>query len=225
VDRLQEHHQEELILRGRSAAPALAAAGLLLAVAASGCSSQPTGTGDVEDPTAGRLDMGTLMDMSDILEVSQMMVDSLRRSPDLAEIIKERRPVLIAIEPGKIKNLTSMASFSKKIFVNQLAATLNRTAGDEIRFLGREAVEAERARQLAGEAKASGVDAAPAGAELVLSGEIREKYDRSPAGGGAVRETRSVQFSFNLVRVKDAVTLWSDAWFRVKQQVIGTVYG
>ena len=39
------------------------------------------------------------------------------------------------------------------------------------------------------------------------------------------KQADPVQFTFNLVRVKDAVTLWSDSYFRVKRQVIGSVYG
>jgi hypothetical protein len=205
-------------------APAAIAALLLAAAMAGGCASQPEGAGEVIDPTKAAVDMGTLVDISDVLEISQRMVDSLRRSPELDALLKERRPVLIAVEPSQIKNLTSMTNFSKMLFVNQLAAAIDRTAGQDFKLLARESVAAERNRQLAGEVKTSGVDAVPAGAELVLSGRILEKLDRKPARDGSVEETRSVQFSFNLVRVKDAVTLWSDAWYRVKQQVIGTVY-
>ncbi len=203
--------------------PALAAGLCLLAVLA-GCSSQPTGTGELLDPTAAQADMGTLVDTSDVIDISQKMVNSLRQSAELARLLETARPVRIAIEPREIKNLTSMTNVSKALFVNQMAATLNKAAGGEFVFLNREAVAAERERQLAGAVKTSGVDSAPAGAELVLSGRILEKLDQRPAAGGAVEETRSVQFSFDLVRVKDAVTLWSDAWFRVKQQVIGSVY-
>jgi PBP1b-binding outer membrane lipoprotein LpoB len=209
----------------RSAVPAGARCALAMVALLAGCSSQPTGTGDVLDPTASREDMGTLVDISDILEISQKMVGSLRQDPDVSEIAAERRPVLIAIDRTKIKNLTTMTNFSKGLFVNLLVSNLNKVAGEDMRFLDREAGEAERARQLWGQVKTSGVDGAAAGADLVLSGSILEKLDRAPAGGGAVQETRSVQFTFNLVRVKDAVTLWSDSYFRIKRQVIGSVYG
>jgi hypothetical protein len=202
--------------------------GRLLAAAAwtllAGCAAQPEGSGAILDPTQARVDLGTLVDMSDVLEVSQRMVNSLRADPGVAGLLKESRPVRIALDPRQIKNLTSMVGFSKRLLVNQMLATLNRTAGDDFRFLDREATAAERARQLSGEVKSAGAEEAPAGAELVLSGRILEKLDRRPAAGGALEETRSVQFAFSLVRVKDAVTLWNDAFFRVKQQTIGTVY-
>jgi hypothetical protein len=225
VDRHLHDPQEELSAR---AAPRLVRRILALGLAASavlgGCASQPEGSDVVLDPTKTRTDMGTLVDISDILEVSQRMVESMRRSPTLDEALRAGRPVQIAIDPRQIKNLTSMTNFSKALFVNQLVATLNKVAGDDFRFLDREAVEAERARQLSGAAATAGIDPAPAGADLVLSGRILEKLDREAAAGGAVQETRAVQFSFKLVRVKDAVTLWTDSAFRVKQQVIGSVY-
>ena len=199
--------------------------GLLALVALAGCASQPEGTQVRVDPTAAQVDMGTLVDISDVTEISQKMVDSLRRSPSLNELLAKGRPVRIAIETREIKNLTSMTNFSKRLFINQMLSSLNKTAGEDFQFLDREAVQAERVRQISGEVTNRGIDSAPAGAELVLSGRILEKLDRRPTAGGATEETRSVQFSFNLVRVSDAVTLWTDSYFRVKQQVIGTVYG
>jgi PBP1b-binding outer membrane lipoprotein LpoB len=205
-----------------TALAAFSLAGIILA----GCSSeQPAGTGAVVDPTAAREDAGTLVDISDILEVSQSMVNSIRQSPNIAALLTKQRPLRIVVETKEIKNLTSMTNFSKKLFVNQMVATLNKDAGEDLQFLNREAVAAERARQLSGQVKNAGLDRAEAGAELVLSGRILENFDQKRLETGAIQETRSVQFSFDLVRVKDAITLWSDSFFRVKQQVIGTVYG
>jgi hypothetical protein len=204
---------------------ARATRGLLALIALAGCASQPEGTAVLVDPTAAQTDMGTLVDVSDVKDISQKLVDSLRQSPSIADLLRERRPVQIAIETREIKNLTSMTNFSKKLFINQMLSSLNKSAGDDFRFLDREAVAAERARQASGEAVDRGGTETLAGAELVLAGRILEKLDQRPAAGGSVEETRSVQFTFNLVRVKDAVTLWTDSFFRVKQQVIGTVYG
>jgi hypothetical protein len=154
------------------------------------------------------------------------MVNSLRQSPQVASLIEKTRPVRISIDPREVKNLTSMTNFSKRLFVNQMLATLNKNAGDDLAFIDREAVAAERERQQTGEVKPSdAVDPALAGADLVLTGRILEKLDREPTGGGAIKEVRSVQFFFSLVQVKDALTLWSDTFYRVKEQVIGTVYG
>jgi PBP1b-binding outer membrane lipoprotein LpoB len=213
------------LLAGRSAV--LGRSGWLVLAALVGCSSeQPTGTQEVLDPTATQKDVGTLVDISDIVEVSQRMVNSLRQSPQVASLIGKARPVRISIDPREVKNLTSMTNFSKRLFVNQMLASLNKNAGDDLAFIDREAVAAERERQLSGEVKPAGeLDPASAGADLVLTGRILEKLDREPTGGGAVKEVRSVQFSFSLVQVKDALTLWSDVFYRVKQQVIGTVYG
>jgi len=203
----------------------MARAALLLAVLLAGCAAQPTGTDQVLDPTAARADMGTLVDVSDVLEVSQKMVSSLRASPQVAALLKERRPLRIVLEPAEIKNLTSMTTFNKRLFVNELITLLGKAAGEDFQFIDREAVAAERARQLAAAVQTSGVEAQAAGADLVLSGRILEKLDQRAAPAGGVQETRSVQFSFSLVQVKDAVTLWTDSYFRVKQQTIGTVYG
>ncbi len=200
-----------------------AAFAVLLAL--TGCASpQPAGTAVRVDPSAAATDMGTLVDISDVQEVSQKMVNSLRSHPDVQKLLQSARPLRIAIEEREIKNLTSMTNFNKRLFIRQMLALLNRSAGEDFQFLDREAVERERARQLAGEVKTSGVEAAAAGAELVLEGRILEVFTRAAGEGGSVKETRSVQFSFSLVQVKDAVVLWADSLFRVKQQVIGTAY-
>lgn len=196
-------------------------AGALLA----SCASPPAPPGGVLDPAASREDMGTLVDASDVLEVSAKLVASLRRHPEVAALLTRSRPVSIVVEPSEIKNLTSMTTFRKGLFVNHMLALLNRGAGEDFRFLDREAVAAERARRPGGQAAFPGGWEAPAGGELVLAGRILEKLDRRPAPGGEVEETRSVQFSFSLVRVRDAVVLWTDSFFRVKQQVLGTLYG
>jgi len=200
-------------------------AALAVLPAFTGCAStQPEGTAVRIDPSAAANDMGTLVDISDVQEVSQKMVNSLRSHPDVRKLLETARPLRIAIEEREIKNLTSMTNFNKRLFIRQMLAVLNKYAGEDFQFLDREAVEKERARQLAGEVKTSGVESAAAGAELVLEGRILEVFTRSAATGGSVQETRSVQFSFSLVQVKDAVVLWADSVFRVKQQIIGTAY-
>ena len=88
-------------------------AGCAILAAIAGCASQPEGSGEILDPTKSRADMGTLIDISDILEISAKMVGSLRQSPEVDELLRERRPLLIAIETREIKNLTTMTSFSK----------------------------------------------------------------------------------------------------------------
>jgi Peptidoglycan-synthase activator LpoB len=195
------------------------------ALAACGCAAEPQGTAGVLDPTHGREDMGTLVDMSDVIEVAQRMVGSLRASPQVVALLEKGRPVRIVVEEREVKNLTSMTTFKKRLFLNQMLGLLNRSAGEDFQFVEREPGAAERARQQTGEVKTAGAPDAPAGGDLVLSGRILEKLDQRPATGGATEQTRSVQFSFSLVRVKDAVTVWTDSYFRVKQQVIGTVYG
>jgi hypothetical protein len=169
----------------------LTAAALALAA---GCSTpqQPTGTPILVDPTTTQKDIGGT---DDVLQVCQKMVNSMRKDPQVAA--KPSKLILldqdgITVDPPSVQNA--------RMFYNELQAKLNKAAGSEFRFLDRKAVAAERARQLKGEVKTSGVEAAAAGADMNLTIEIL-----SMKGAG----TTTVQYNFKLTEMSGE-TLWID---------------
>jgi hypothetical protein len=159
-----------------------------------GCSTpqQPTGTPILVDPTTTQKEVGA---SDDVLQVCQKMVNSMRRDTEVAAM--PSKLILldqdgITVDPPSVQNA--------KMFYNDLQAKLNKAAGAEFKFLNRQAVSAERARQLKGEVKTSGVDAAAAGADMILKIEIL-----SMRGSG----TTTVQYNFTLTDL-NGVTLWAD---------------
>ncbi len=167
---------------------------LVLALAL-GCSGpqQPTGTTIVLDPATTRSESGGT---DDVLQVCQKMVNSMRRDPQVAA--KPSKIILLDVD-GIIID-PRLRDYNARILYNELKAKLNSAAGGEIQFLDRRAVDAERARQLSGQVKTSGVDAAPAGADMILTIELI-------ALQGAT--TTTVQYNFKLTGL-DGIELWTD---------------
>jgi PBP1b-binding outer membrane lipoprotein LpoB len=164
-----------------------------LAIAA-GCASnqQPTGTPVIVDPTTTQRAAGA---SDDVLQVCQKMVNSMRRDPEVAAMPSK---LILLDQDGIIVDPPSVQN--ARMFYNDLQAKLNKAAGSEFKFLDRKAVAAERARQLKGEVKTSGVDAAAAGADMNLTIEI---LSMQRAG------TNTVQYNFKLTDMS-GVTLWAD---------------
>ena len=80
-------------------------------------------------------------------------------------------------------------------------------AGADFQFIDRKAVARERERQLRGEVKTSGVDAAPAGADMVLDIEL------IALRGGA---TNTVQYTFKLTEL-NGIVVWTNSETIVKR--------
>lgn len=205
---------------GVASSLAAAAAALAAALLPAGCRSGPEAASLI-DPDAVGCDQGTLVSIGDIRSVAQAMIQSMNDHPGLARLRSARRPLRIAL--GKLKQRTSIAIFDKEVFLNRLLSSLSGADLDgAYAFLRRESIPAgglERA-------------GAPAGADLVLDGEIREILHREPEGdregggsdGGGLLERRTVQYTLTLTRVDDAAIAWTRSHEVVKQQVTGAVY-
>jgi hypothetical protein len=165
--------------------------GLALAFAAGCADQQPTGSPVIVDPTkTQRGNMGT----DDVSQVCQQMVTSMRRSKQL----EARTSKKILLEKPDVD--PALHGTNALMLYNQFMANLNRVAAGEYEFVDRNAVAAERSRQLTGEVKTSGVDKAPAGADLILT--IQLIAQRSG-------ETTAVQYNFKMVDM-NGVTQWTD---------------
>ncbi len=167
---------------------------LLACLVAAACANpQPTGTPIRVDPTTTQRESGGA---DDVLMVCQKMVNSMRRDPDVAA-----KPVkLILLDENSITVDPKLHGYNARILYNELVAKLNRAAGAEFKFINRKAVSPERERQLAGEVKTSGVDAAAAGADMVLQIEL------IALRGG---QTTTVQYNFKLTDLQ-GIDLWAD---------------
>jgi len=176
----------------------------VLAVAAAlaaGCAGQPTGSAIIVDPTTTQKDVGG---SDDVLEVSQKMVGSMRRDPD----VLQKPSKLIFLDEDGITVDPNLHGYNARMLYNQFSSTLNNVAGSEFKFIDRKAVAREAQRQLKGEVKTSGVSGAPAGADMVLNIELIAQQ------GGA---TTTVQYNFKLTGL-DGIELWRDNALIVKKR-------
>src|SRR5262245_26894003 len=163
-----------------------------LALTLTGCADpQPTGTPIRVDPTKTQAGSGG---SDDILQVCSKMVGSMRQNKEVAP-----PPMRLIVLDSPIKVDPKLRGYDGRLLYNQFKADLNRVASSEFRFIDRNAVQAERAKQLSGEAKTSGVEKATAGADYVLSIELL-----AVQGG----DSTTVQYNFQLTDLS-GVTLWS----------------
>jgi hypothetical protein len=208
----------------RSSTAALLAPALLVLTAGAvpGCAAAAVSESALISPDAIGNDMGTRISSADIRDAASRMMQSMHRSGQLARMRRETRPLRVLV--GSIRQFTTITNFDKQLFQNRLLAGL--TAADldgDFLFLERSAVAPERRLQSAG---AAGDIEPPllAGAQLILSGEVRELLTREPTGGGGELEKRTIQYALRLADVRDGAIVWSDAHEVVKEQVIGAVY-
>jgi hypothetical protein len=153
-----------------------------------------------------------LISIADVRSVAQRMTASMNTSRRLARLREEGRPLRILL--GSMKQRTSIAVFDKEIFLNRFVASLfEADGGVNYRFLARPGSETAK-------------DAFPegTGADLVLSGELREILDRREAPQGGEIEKRTIQYSLALESVRDGSRVWGDSVEVVKMQVTGAVY-
>ena len=176
----------------------LAAAGL---AAVLGCSDSPSVTSDsvlVDPGRTARQAGGT----DDIYDAVQQATTSLMAS---SRVQKQpgRRVVL-----NKIVNLTGVPGYDENIIYNKFLSNLINNSGDKLVFLSRESVAAERNLQITGQVKTAGVEAAPAGADMVLDVELRQL----PTPG-----TKAIQYTFRLTKL-DGEVVWQDS-FEIKKKL------
>ncbi len=182
---------------------------LVLAALAMSCASAST-QGRL-DPDAIGTDQGTLVSLGDIRSVATEMVQSMNASTTLGRIRAEQKPVRVLV--GHFKQRTSIAIFDKDLFVNRvLASLLNADTSGAYAFIRRGSVPAEDARELS------------TGADLILTGEVRELLHREATPRGGELERRTVQYTLAVTRVSDDAIIWTDSKEVVKQQITGAVY-
>ncbi len=213
-----------------------------------GCAAEGF-SGPLIDPDAFGNDQGTLISIADVRAIAQEMILSMNSSQLLSRLRAEKKPLRIAV--GNFKQRTSITIFDKEIFVNRLISSLSQADTDgAYAFLVRDAglPPAFAAQAAAGTPPAapSGLlppeeppppsgpaeggeppraePAAAAGADLVLSGELREILHREPVAGGGELEKRIVQYTLALDQVRDARRVWANSCEVVKEQITGAVY-
>lgn len=175
-----------------------------------GCADESL-SGVLLDPDAVGADQGTLVSTSDIRSVAAFMVQSMSQQEGLARLRAEQRPLRILV--GPFKQRTSIAIFDKDIFVNRMIGSLSEAdSSRNYEFILRGRVPAEDAREM------------PAGADFVLTGEVRELLFREPVAGGGELERRTVQYSLAITRVSDSQIIWADSKEILKQQLTGALY-
>ena len=174
------------------------------------------------DPDAVGSDQGTLISIADIRGTAQIMIDSMNENARLAALRKEQSPLKVLI--GPFKQRTSIAIFDKQIFVNRLLSSLNAADKDGVyAFILRDDVVDERQQQESG-AVETNVSGKMAGADYVLTGEVREILHRETESGGGEMEKRTVQYTLRLGEVSGGALVWINAHEIVKMQIIGAVY-
>lgn len=182
---------------------------IAIAALALGCAEEATAV--LVDPDALGTDQGTLVSISDIRSVSTEMVQSMNASPTLGSLRASQKPLRVLV--GHFKQRTSIAIFDRELFVNRMLASITNADKDgAYTFIRRGSVPAEDAREIS------------TGAELILTGEIREILHREEAAGGGELERRTVQYTLALTKVADDSIVWTDSKEIVKQQITGAVY-
>jgi hypothetical protein len=202
-------------------APLILVLGAVLGAGA-GCGGGGAGGGVLIDPDAVGSDQGTLISIADIRTVAEEMITSMNQSRQLERLRDEKKPLRIAI--GEIKQRTSITIFDKNLFLNRLLGRLSAADIDgDYAFLRREAVAEERRLQEEGTVATGGLPPL-GGADLVLSGEVRELLHREAAPGGGELQKRTVQYTLALDAVADGRRIWIHPHEIVKQQIVGALY-
>jgi hypothetical protein len=162
-----------------------------IALLAASC-AQPRVTGNpvLVDPETVSAEGGST---EEIYSVTQKAISELLNAPRLQNLPPQK------IVLGRIVNQTGIRGYDDKLLYNRFLAGLSQAGGERFVFLRREDVAAERAAQLGGEVGSTGVTGAPAGADLVLTIELRSLR-------GAA--TRTIQYFFQLTALDGAV-VWT----------------
>ena len=165
--------------------------GALAMVAGLGCSeAEVSSSPALVDPSKTSRQSGST---DDIYDATQQGINSMMTSTRVMQY-KGKRVVL-----DKIVNKTGIAGYDENIIYNKFLSNLLNAAGDQFIFLNRESVSKERNLQLSGQVKTSGVEGAPAGADLVLDIELRQL----PAAS-----TQTIQYTFSLTNLAGEI-IWT----------------
>lgn len=227
-------------MRPRSGEIFAVVAGLACCMA---CGCGTDGSSILLSPDGFGSDQGTLISIGDVRTVAQEMIQSMNANPRLSRLRAEKKPLRVLV--GDFKQRTSITIFDKEVFINRLLGSLGEADVDQAYvFLRRgagsatvaspdgaapqpvtleDSIAKERMLQAEGQV---GSTAPPdlTGADLVLSGELRELLHRERVAGGGESEKRTVQYTLGLDRVEDGVRVWLHSYEIVKQQIVGAVY-
>ena len=166
---------------------------------AAGCSSPSVSSNPVlVDPTETRSHSGGT---DDIYDATQFVIQSLVSNPR----VRQQKGNRVALD--QIVNKTGIPGYDEKLIYNRFLSTLNNAAGDKLVFLNRESVAKERSLQQTGQVKTSGIDGAPAGADMALEIELLQLSSA---------KTKMIQYTFRLTNLAGEI-VWQDSKEIVKR--------
>ncbi len=151
---------------------------------AAGCSSPSVSSNPAQvDPTETRGHSGGT---DDIYDATQFAIQKLVSNPRVRQQSGNR------VALNQIVNKTGIPGYDENIIYNHFLSSFTDAAGDKLVFLNREAVAKERSLQQAGQVKTSGIDGAPAGADMVLDIELLQLSSA---------KTKMIQYTFRLTNL------------------------
>ena len=137
----------------------------------------------------------------DIYDSTQQAIRSLLLSENVRQHLEAKKGNRVFL--NKILNETGIPGYDEMIIYNRLLAGLINNSGGRFIFLKRDGgTKRERDLQLSGQVKSSGVDAVPAGADMILDLQLRQIS--SP-------KSKAIQYTFSLTNLADEI-LWSDSF-------------
>ncbi len=164
-----------------------------------GCSSPSVSSNPaLVDPTETRGHSGGT---DDIYDATQFVIQSLVSNPR----VRQQKGNRVALD--QIVNKTGIPGYDEKVIYNRFLSSLINAAGDRLVFLNRESVAKERSLQQTGQAKTSGIDGAPAGADMALEIELLQLSSA---------KTKMIQYTFRLTNLAGEI-VWQDSKEIVKK--------
>ena len=137
----------------------------------------------------------------DIYDATQQAIGSLLVSENVRQHIEAKKGNRVVL--NKIVNESGIPNYDENLIYNKLLSGLTNNAGGRFIFLNRGGgSKRERDLQLSGQAKTSGVDAVPAGADMILDLQLRQIS--SP-------KSKAIQYTFSLTNLADEI-LWTDSF-------------
>jgi len=136
----------------------------------------------------------------DIYEATGKAINSLVVNDRLRRHLEQTKGNRVQL--NRIVNQTGIPGYDERLIYNRFLAGLTNNAGERLIFLSRDSVAAEREAQLSGQVKTAGVDAQPAGADLILDIELRQLSGVN---------NKLIQYTFKLTKLNGEV-VWTDSF-------------
>ena len=141
----------------------------------------------------------------DIYDATQQAIRSLQVNENVRQHLEAGKGKRVVL--NKIENKSGIPGYDENIIYNRFLASLTNSAGGRFIFINRNSAKTERDLQLAGQVKTSGVDAVPAGADLILDIQLLNLPSK---------QTNTIQYTFSLTNLADEL-LWTDS-FEIKKR-------